>query len=145
MIAFIIAHALYKAALFFCAGTTIHAVGEGRLSLIGGLARRLPVTTLAAGMAAISMAGLPPTLGFITKEYLFESQLNASFGWVVVAVAVLVNARRSPGWQRFGPITWARRAARCTIRRPQACTSAHWCSAAWVFCSAWRRISCSPD
>ena len=29
MIAFIIAHALYKAALFFCAGTTIHAVGEG--------------------------------------------------------------------------------------------------------------------
>ncbi len=92
MIAFIIAHALYKAALFFCAGTTIHAVGEGRLSLIGGLARRLPMTTLAAGMAAISMAGLPPTLGFITKEYLFESQLNASFGWVVVAVAVLVNA-----------------------------------------------------
>jgi Multisubunit Na+/H+ antiporter, MnhB subunit len=50
------------------------------------------MTTLAAGMAAISMAGLPPTLGFITKEYLFESQLNASSGWVVVAVAVLVNA-----------------------------------------------------
>lgn len=92
LIAFIIAHALYKAALFFCAGTTIHAVGEGRLSKIGGLARRLPMTTLAAGMAAISMAGLPPTLGFITKEYLFESQLNASTGWVVVAVAVLVNA-----------------------------------------------------
>ncbi|MCQ4245034.1 hydrogen gas-evolving membrane-bound hydrogenase subunit E [Stutzerimonas decontaminans] len=90
LIAFIIAHALYKAALFFCAGTTIHAVGEGRLSKIG--ARRLPMTTLAAGMAAISMAGLPPTLGFITKEYLFESQLNASSGWVVVAVAVLVNA-----------------------------------------------------
>lgn len=147
MIAFIIAHALYKAALFFCAGTTIHAVGEGRLSLIGGLARCLPMTTLAAGMAAISMAGLPPTLGFITKEYLFESQLNASFGWVVVAVAVLVNAvfAAIAGVAAIRPYYLGKARSGCTIRRPQACTSARWCSAAWVFCSAWRRISCSPD
>ncbi|MFC3608120.1 hydrogen gas-evolving membrane-bound hydrogenase subunit E [Stutzerimonas tarimensis] len=92
LIAFILAHAFYKAALFFCAGTTIHAAEESSLNRLGGLAKALPVTAVAAGMAAISMAGLPPTLGFITKEYLFESQLNASYGWVVIAVAVVVNA-----------------------------------------------------
>lgn len=92
MIAFILAHAFYKAALFFCSGTVIHATGEGELSRLGGLASRLPMTAVAAVLAAISMAGLPPTLGFITKEYLFESQLNSSAGWMVVVVAVFVNA-----------------------------------------------------
>jgi multicomponent Na+:H+ antiporter subunit A len=91
-IAFILAHAFYKAALFFCAGTTIHATEEGNLSRLGGLASQLPMTATAASLAALSMAGLPPTLGFITKEYLFESQLNSSSTWLVVAIAVLVNA-----------------------------------------------------
>lgn len=91
-IGFLLAHALYKAALFFCAGIVIHATHEASLSRLGGLARALPWTAVAAGLAAVSMAGLPPTLGFISKEYLFEGQLLSSSGWIVVAIAVVANA-----------------------------------------------------
>src|SRR5690606_27475190 len=73
-VGFIITHALYKAALFFCAGTAIHATGEANLRKLGGLARFLPLTAAAAVLASLSMAGLPPFVGFISKEYLFEAQ-----------------------------------------------------------------------
>ncbi|RUT28371.1 DUF4040 domain-containing protein [Arsenicitalea aurantiaca] len=91
-VGFILTHALYKAALFFCAGTAIHATGITRLRGLGGLARFLPFTAAAAALASLSMAGLPPFIGFISKEYLFEAQLESSMNWIPVLVAVLVNA-----------------------------------------------------
>ncbi len=91
-VGFILSHALYKAALFFCAGTAIHATGEASLRKLGGLARFLPVTAVAAVLASLSMAGLPPFVGFISKEYLFEAQLTNDWNIVPVAVAVAVNA-----------------------------------------------------
>jgi len=92
MVGFLLAHALYKAALFFCAGSVLHATGMQRLRPKSGLARVLPLTALASLGASLSMAGIPPFLGFISKEFLFEAQLRS--GWVVapLAVAVLVNA-----------------------------------------------------
>jgi multicomponent Na+:H+ antiporter subunit A len=92
MVGFLLAHALYKAALFFCAGSVLHATGTQRLRPKSGLARVLPLTAVASAGASLSMAGIPPFLGFISKEFLFEAQLES--GWVVVplAVAVLVNA-----------------------------------------------------
>src|SRR5690606_2258698 len=89
---FILTHALYKAALFFCAGTAIHATGITELRRLGGLARFLPVTATAAVLASLSMAGLPPFIGFISKEYLFEAQLGSDWHAAPVIVAVLVNA-----------------------------------------------------
>ncbi|MDF1601880.1 proton-conducting transporter membrane subunit [Mesorhizobium sp. YIM 152430] len=91
-VGFILAHALYKAALFFCAGTAIHATGEAGLRKLGGLARFLPATAVAAVLASLSMAGLPPFVGFISKEYLFEAQLANDWNILPVAAAVLVNA-----------------------------------------------------
>ncbi len=91
-VGFILAHALYKAALFFCAGTAIHATGEASLRKLGGLARFLPITAVAAVMASLSMAGLPPFVGFISKEYLFEAQLANDWNIIPVVTAVLVNA-----------------------------------------------------
>ncbi|QLF71008.1 DUF4040 domain-containing protein [Peteryoungia desertarenae] len=91
-VGFILAHALYKAALFFCAGTAIHATGEASLNKLGGLARFLPVTAVAAVLASLSMAGLPPFVGFISKEYLFEAQLSSDWNILPVIAAVLVNA-----------------------------------------------------
>jgi multicomponent Na+:H+ antiporter subunit A len=92
VVGFILAHALYKATLFFCAGIVIHATGVTRLHRLGGLARALPLTAAAMLLAAFSMAGLPPFVGFISKEYLFEATLDSSFTMVAVLVAVLVNA-----------------------------------------------------
>ncbi|MFC3124154.1 hydrogen gas-evolving membrane-bound hydrogenase subunit E [Pseudoroseomonas globiformis] len=91
-VSFILAHALYKATLFFCAGTAIHATGRTELREINGLGRALPATAGAAALAALAMAGLAPTFSFIAKEYVFEAQLESSFGWWVIAVAVLGNA-----------------------------------------------------
>ena len=89
---FILAHAFYKAALFFCAGTAIHATHHTELRDLGGLARFLPITAIAVILASLSMAGLPPFVGFIAKEYLFEAQLTSSWNALPVLVAVIVNS-----------------------------------------------------
>ena len=91
-IGFLLAHALYKATLFFCAGTVIHATGLTKLRHMGGLWRFLPVTAVASVLASLSMAGLPPFLGFVSKEFLFEAQIQSSWDALPMAVAVLVNA-----------------------------------------------------
>ncbi len=88
---FILAHALYKAALFFCAGTAIHATHIAELRKLGGLVRYLPFTAAAAVLASFSMAGLPPFIGFISKEYLFEAQLESGWNIAPVIIAVIVN------------------------------------------------------
>ena len=89
---FILAHALYKAALFFCAGIVIHATGATRVRDLGALFGLLPLTAIAAILASLSMAGLPPFVGFIAKEYVFEAKLDSSFAAIVTFVAVLVNS-----------------------------------------------------
>jgi multicomponent Na+:H+ antiporter subunit A len=89
---FILAHALYKAALFFCAGIVIHATGVTRLRDLGMLFGVLPITAIAAVLASLSMAGLPPFVGFIAKEYVFEAKLDSGFAAIVTFVAVLVNS-----------------------------------------------------
>lgn len=89
---FILAHALYKAALFFCAGIVIHATGATRVRDLGALFGLLPLTAIAAIMASLSMAGLPPFVGFIAKEYVFEAKLDSGFAAIVTFVAVLVNS-----------------------------------------------------
>lgn len=92
VVGFILAHALYKASLFFCAGMVIHATGTTQLNRLGGLARHLPVTAAATIIACFSMAGLPPFIGFISKEYLFEAKIASSFDTIVIAIGVMVNA-----------------------------------------------------
>lgn len=92
MVGFIVAHALYKATLFFAAGNVLHATGLSKLRLMGGLGRYLPITAAAAALASLSMAGLPPFLGFISKEFLFEAQIQSTSDAIPMSVAVLVNA-----------------------------------------------------
>lgn len=91
-VSFILAHALYKAALFFCAGTAIHATGTSQVTQMHGLAGSLPMTAGAAALAAISMAGLPPMVAFIAKELVFEAQLADAAGAFVIALTVIGNA-----------------------------------------------------
>ncbi|KQN26622.1 NADH dehydrogenase [Sphingomonas sp. Leaf33] len=92
MVGFLLAHAMYKAALFFCAGSVLHATGLYSLRAMGGLVRFLPFTALACVGASLSMAGIPPFIGFISKEFLFQAQLESSWEIVPLAIAVIVNA-----------------------------------------------------
>jgi multicomponent Na+:H+ antiporter subunit A len=83
---FLLAHALYKATLFLVAGSIDHATGERNVNGLGGLRSAMPITAAAAGLAAMSMAGLPPLLGFVGKEALYGATLHAPvLGWLLSA------------------------------------------------------------
>ncbi|PAU77906.1 Na(+)/H(+) antiporter subunit A [Halovibrio salipaludis] len=74
---FLVAHSLYKGALFMIAGILDHETGTKDVAEMGGLAPLMPVTAVAAAVAALSLAGLPPLLGFVGKELMFEAVLEA--------------------------------------------------------------------
>jgi len=86
---FLLAHALYKGALFLVVGAVDHETGARDVERLGGLWRVMPVTAVAAGLAALSMAGLPPMVGFLAKELLYEAAWPAPGGewWVLAALA----------------------------------------------------------
>jgi hydrogenase-4 component B len=69
-------HALFKALLFFGAGSVIHATGEGELDRLGGLARRMPATALLFGVGAVAICGLPPLNGFVSELLLYLGLLH---------------------------------------------------------------------
>lgn len=69
----ILAHALYKGALFLIVGIVDHETGTRDLRRLGGLGRVMPFTLAVAAPAALSMAGLPPLFGFLAKETLLAS------------------------------------------------------------------------
>ncbi|MCR8671024.1 Na+/H+ antiporter subunit A [Agrococcus sp. HG114] len=94
-LALLVAHAVFKAALFMVVGVVDRSTGTRDLRELGGLARRLPLTTAAAILAAASMAGLPPALGFLAKEAALDAALGdaagdaAVLGWAAfVAIAI---------------------------------------------------------
>ena len=74
----LIAHALYKGALFLVAGAIDHETGTRDVRLLGGLWAYGPALGLVAALAALSMAGLPPTLGFVAKELGYSATLEWS-------------------------------------------------------------------
>ena len=85
-LAFLVAHALYKAALFMVAGTIEKATGTRDLTRLGGLRRAMPVTFAAAVAASVSMAGVPPSVGFIGKELLYTVGFAPAAAWLPLAV-----------------------------------------------------------
>ncbi len=72
-VVYLFAHALYKGALFMVAGAVYHETGDLDLRRLQGLGRKMPITAAAAGLAALSMAGIPPAFGFIGKEMLYTA------------------------------------------------------------------------
>ncbi len=89
---FLLAHALYKAALFLCVGIIDHTTGTREMALLGGLRKKLPFTFIAVGLASASMCGLPMVLGFITKETIYQAQLaEPRYMYVLVAIAFVTN------------------------------------------------------
>ena len=80
-----LSHALAKAAMFMAAGNMTYAVAKDALRDISGVAHRLPMSFLAFGLGGLSLAGLPPSAGFVGKWLLLREALAAR-GWFWVAV-----------------------------------------------------------
>lgn len=72
---FIIVHALYKASLFTITGIIDKSAGTRDLNKLSNLFKPLPIVTIAAVFSLFSMSGLPPFLGFISKELIYEAKI----------------------------------------------------------------------
>ncbi|RJF69178.1 DUF4040 domain-containing protein [Deinococcus cavernae] len=79
-------HAAFKAALFFVVGIIDHETGTREIPFLQNLRRHLPVTFVLALLATLSMAGLPPLGGFISKELFYEAMLHHGPAFITVAV-----------------------------------------------------------
>jgi len=88
----ILNHATFKAALFMCAGIVDHETGTRDINRLGGLRTLMPLTFALTLLAALSMAGIPPLNGFLSKEMMLEEVFHAPWAdndWIVPALAVL--------------------------------------------------------
>ena len=88
---YLVAHAGYKGALFLVAGIIDHEAGTRDITALSGLRRAMPITTLAGGIAAVSMAGVPLTLGFVGKDGAYDALLHTS-GWFPAPLVLMVLA-----------------------------------------------------
>jgi multicomponent Na+:H+ antiporter subunit D len=81
-------HACGKITLFFCAGAIFVASGKKYVSELRGLGRKMPITMGAFMIGSLSVIGLPPLGGFISKWYLALGALDRGMTWVVVVLLV---------------------------------------------------------
>ncbi|MEJ2576553.1 MAG: monovalent cation/H+ antiporter subunit D family protein [Gammaproteobacteria bacterium] len=97
------AHAFGKITLFFAAGSIYTAAHKTEISQLAGIGRRMPWTMGAFAVGALSMIGVPPAAGFLSKWYMllgaFETQQFAAI--LVIVVSTLLNAAY------FMPIVYA--------------------------------------
>ena len=87
-------HAFGKITLFFCAGAIYVATGEKYISKMVGIGRRMPLTMIAFTIGALSVIGLPPTGGFISKWYMLRGAMAADQFPIVIVylISSLLNA-----------------------------------------------------
>jgi len=81
-------HACGKITLFFCAGAILVASGKKYVSELRGLGRKMPFTMAAFLIGSLSVIGLPPLGGFVSKWYLVLGALDRDYAWVVVVLLV---------------------------------------------------------
>lgn len=84
----VLAHGLAKAAMFLAAGNLALAYGSDRLDGLRGAVSRMPGTVAALAVAGVSLAGLPPTFGFVAKWQLLVSAIEAGAWWWAAVLAL---------------------------------------------------------
>ncbi len=87
-------HALFKGLLFLCMGAVIYSTGMRKLDDLGGLWKRMPITTSTCIIAALAISGIPPFNGFASKTVLAEAVANYNFvlKFVMMVTATLTFA-----------------------------------------------------
>jgi len=85
-------NAAYKCCLFLTAGAVEKQTGTTNLNILGGLRRKMPVTTLCFIIAALAIAGFPMTNGFFSKELILDSALESgSFYFILAAIGAFLT------------------------------------------------------
>lgn len=89
---FILVHALYKACLFLVAGSVDYATGSRDVRKLGGLRGAMPLIAIAGLLASLSNAGMPPMVGFMGKDYVYEATLHApAAAELLTGIAIFTN------------------------------------------------------
>lgn len=88
---FILTHALYKAALFLITGIIDHETGTREVFRISGLKHKMMPVAIAGYIAALSSAGVPFFLGFLSKEVMYEAVLNLPSAAIVLTLLAILT------------------------------------------------------
>jgi len=83
-------HAIFKGLLFLCMGAVIYSTGTRKLDNLGGLWKRMPITTSTCIIAALAISGIPPFNGFASKTVLAKAATDFSF--VLKFVIIITSA-----------------------------------------------------
>lgn len=87
-------HAVIKITLFFCVGAIMYTTGKTKISEINGIGKSMPITMWCFTVSAISLIGIPPTNGFMSKWLLAEGALvEGKVGFpAILLVSALLTA-----------------------------------------------------
>jgi multicomponent Na+:H+ antiporter subunit D len=98
-------HAAGKITLFMCAGAIFVATGKKYVSEMVGIGRRMPITMAAFFIGALSVIGLPPTGGFVSKWHLVLGTVDAGqialLGVLIVSSLLNIAYLLPPVWKAF--------------------------------------------
>ena len=135
-------HACGKITLFFCAGAILVASGKKYVSELRGLGRKMPFTMAAFLIGSLSVIGLPPLGGFVSKWYLVLGALDRDYVWVVVVLAGQFAPERLLSSARCGKRLLSQ--PKMTTRKERA-VSRKLLGNAWFPCLAppWVALACS--
>src|SRR5579859_8141765 len=86
-------HAFFKALLFLCAGSVIHALGgEQDMRNMGGLRQKIPITFWTMTFGTFAIAGFPPLAGFFSKDEILFQTWDSPYGSKILWAIGLVTA-----------------------------------------------------
>ena len=107
----VVTHMLAKSLLFLCAGAVIYRVGIRKISDLGGLGRKMPITAFCFFLAALSMGGMPFLAGFMSKYTIVLALAQVKMWWAmsiaifagVLTLAGLMWAANRVFWAEESP------------------------------------------
>ncbi|MCD6417780.1 NADH/ubiquinone/plastoquinone (complex I) [bacterium] len=83
-------HAIFKGLLFLSAGSIEHSTGTRDLRQMGGLMKKLPITSLSTVVGSLSISGIPPFNGFFSKLFIIIALIQAK-AFIPAAIAIIVS------------------------------------------------------
>lgn len=110
-------HATFKSLLFLSSGSIEQATGTRNLKEMGGLARRMPITSFCCRIGALSIAGVPPFNGFFSKLIIIVALVVAgypvlAFLAALVALLTLLSFVKVQRYALEGPVSSRTQSAR---------------------------------
>jgi len=113
-------HAVFKGLLFLSSGSVLYATGTKDLNKLGGLIKLMPVTAIVAGIASLSISGVPPFSGFASKWTIISSSVLAgseiAFLAIFGIVALFTSAITLSCYVKFFGMTFTSAGSEWTIK-----------------------------